>query len=394
MRVLAPALLVPALCRLALAQPFVPPAAPPAPPLSEEARGRALYDQLCKLCHGAEAVGHAADRAPQLRNPTFLATASNTFLRQAIERGRPGTPMSAFGAAYGGPLQADGVQALITYLRSLAFVDVDKQVVGGNAAAGRGLYRQHCQGCHGESGQGLGSQSKGDTSKGGPTLRNPVFLATASDGFLRYAIEHGRPGTPMPAFQGRLSAGQIQDLTRHLRSFARPAAHEGAVGPLLPLPDPARVVQNPKGKPPRFSPLREGRYVPAAEVAEALIARAHALMPQDPFILDSLGWVRFRRGDQVGALVHLERAYGMRKDAEIAAHLGEVLWVLGQQDEARRVWREARTRDAGNDVLRATLARLPFTGLDRPYRVALDGAGNVYIGSRGVPSKVYKLVLG
>ncbi|MDA0234737.1 MAG: tetratricopeptide repeat protein, partial [Proteobacteria bacterium] len=61
--------------------------------------------------------------------------------------------------------------------------------------------------------------------------------------------------------------------------------------------------------------------------AEALIARAHALMPQDPFILDSLGWVRFRRGDQVGALVHLERAYGMRKDAEIAAHLGEVLWT-------------------------------------------------------------------
>lgn len=270
MRVLAPALLVPALCRLALAQPFLPPAAPPAPPPSEEARGRALYDQLCKLCHGAEAVGYAADRAPQLRNPTFLATASNTFLRQAIERGRPGTPMSAFGAAYGGPLQADGVQALITYLRSLAFVDVDKQVVGGNAAAGRGLYRQHCQGCHGESGQGLSSQSKGDTSKGGPALSNPVFLATASDGFLRYAIEHGRPGTPMPAFQGRLSAGQIQDLTRHLRSFARPAAHEGAVGPLLPLPDPARVVQNPKGKPPRFSPLREGRYVPAAEVAEAL----------------------------------------------------------------------------------------------------------------------------
>ena len=43
---------------------------------------------------------------------------------------------------------------------------------------------------------------------------------------------------------------------------------------------------------------------------------------------------------------------------EIAAHLGEVLWVTGQHDEARRVWREAKTRDAGNDVLRATLARL------------------------------------
>jgi Flp pilus assembly protein TadD len=67
------------------------------------------------------------------------------------------------------------------------------------------------------------------------------------------------------------------------------------------------------------------------EEAEALIARAHELLPDDPFILDSLGWVRFRRGDHDGALAHLERAYGMRQDAEIAAHLGEVLWSLGRR---------------------------------------------------------------
>ena len=58
------------------------------------------------------------------------------------------------------------------------------------------------------------------------------------------------------------------------------------------------------------------------------------------------------------ALRLLQQAYRARPDAEIAAHLGEVLWVTGQHDEARRVWREAKTRDAGNDVLRATLARL------------------------------------
>ncbi len=92
--------------------------------------------------------------------------------------------------------------------------------------------------------------------------------------------------------------------------------------------------------------------------AEALIARAHELMPQDPFILDSLGWVRFRRGDHDGALAHLQRAYGMRQDAEIAAHLGEVLWTLGRQDEARRVFSEALAAHPENRLLTDTGRRL------------------------------------
>ena len=54
----------------------------------------------------------------------------------------------------------------------------------------------------------------------------------------------------------------------------------------------------------------------------------------------------------------LRGAYQSRPDPEIAAHLGEVLWVTGQRDEARRVWREGRSRDSANDVLRETLARL------------------------------------
>ena len=54
----------------------------------------------------------------------------------------------------------------------------------------------------------------------------------------------------------------------------------------------------------------------------------------------------------------LREAYRGQPDAEIAAHLGEVLWVTGQTDEARKVWREGRKRDAANDVLRETLARL------------------------------------
>jgi Flp pilus assembly protein TadD len=92
--------------------------------------------------------------------------------------------------------------------------------------------------------------------------------------------------------------------------------------------------------------------------AKALIQRALELSPGDAFITDSLGWVEFRLGNREEALRLLRSAYATRPDTEIAAHLGEVLWALGQQDEARRIWAEARSRDAGNDVLRETMVRL------------------------------------
>ncbi len=92
--------------------------------------------------------------------------------------------------------------------------------------------------------------------------------------------------------------------------------------------------------------------------AKLLIEQALEMAPGDPFITDSLGWVEFRMGNFAEAVRLLRKAYQMRPDTEIAAHLGEVLWVSGQTDEARRIWREARGRDAGNDVLRETLARL------------------------------------
>ena len=92
--------------------------------------------------------------------------------------------------------------------------------------------------------------------------------------------------------------------------------------------------------------------------AKALIERALQLTPGDPFITDSLGWVEFRMGNLPEALRLLQQAYKARPDAEIAAHLGEVLWVMGRQDEARQVWAEAKSRDAANDVLRETLVRL------------------------------------
>ena len=92
--------------------------------------------------------------------------------------------------------------------------------------------------------------------------------------------------------------------------------------------------------------------------ARELIQRALELSPGDPFITDSLGWVEFRLGHRDEAIRLLKGAYTSRPDPEIAAHLGEALWAAGLRDEARRVWREAKVRDAANDVLRETLARL------------------------------------
>ena len=89
-----------------------------------------------------------------------------------------------------------------------------------------------------------------------------------------------------------------------------------------------------------------------------LIERARALAPDDAFILDSLGWVHFRMGNFDRAIGYLQKAYDARPEAEIAAHLGEVLWAAGRVDDARRLWREARGREPDNETLKGTLARL------------------------------------
>ncbi|MFO6420819.1 tetratricopeptide repeat protein [Hylemonella sp. W303a] len=97
--------------------------------------------------------------------------------------------------------------------------------------------------------------------------------------------------------------------------------------------------------------------------ARALIQKALDAAPGDPFITDSLAWVTFREGNKEEALRLLTQAYTDRPDAEIAAHLGEVLWSLGQRDEARKIWREGLELNASNETLLETLQRL---GVKKP----------------------------
>jgi tetratricopeptide (TPR) repeat protein len=92
--------------------------------------------------------------------------------------------------------------------------------------------------------------------------------------------------------------------------------------------------------------------------ARQLIQKALEYAPGDPFISDSLGWVEFRMGNKAEALRILETAYKSRPDAEIAAHLGEVLWSLGQRDRAQAVWRDGLLQNNENETLLETLKRL------------------------------------
>ncbi|BBB64865.1 hypothetical protein UNDYM_0612 [Undibacterium sp. YM2] len=92
--------------------------------------------------------------------------------------------------------------------------------------------------------------------------------------------------------------------------------------------------------------------------ANTLIEKANQLAPDDPFILDSLGWVKFRLAKYDEAEQALRRAYQMRPDAEIGVHLGEVLWTMGQKDDAKKIWRDALKKDPENQTLKSTLERL------------------------------------
>jgi Flp pilus assembly protein TadD len=89
-----------------------------------------------------------------------------------------------------------------------------------------------------------------------------------------------------------------------------------------------------------------------------LVKHALELAPSDPYIMDSMGWVEFRMGRLEKAEEILRQAYAIKPDAEIAVHLGEVLWVRGREEEAKNLWRTALSQDPKNETLKGTLQRL------------------------------------
>lgn len=242
----------------------------------ELARGHELYQRMCAVCHGADGEGYKADQATRLAQPHFLAAASDEFLKVAIEEGRAGTTMSAWSEAHGGPLSPSDVTAVIKRIRSwqkLPRATLDESALNGDTVRGQAIYDKECVSCHGARGVG------------GPNVHIGAagFLASASNGFLRHAIELGRSETDMPAFAKKLSRPEIDDVILLLRSWQAPASPPPRVkAPPLPL---GPVPLNPKGPEPEgFKATPEMTSVDVAKAAldkGARLAFLDARAPSD-----------------------------------------------------------------------------------------------------------------
>jgi cytochrome c oxidase cbb3-type subunit III len=248
----------------------------PAPSRPKDARGAdadlarldaaGVFQALCSPCHGADAKGYKADHAPSLVNPTFLESASDEYLAASISQGRPGTSMAPYAKAAGGPLDDKQVAELVAWVRGHGppAKPLPSAAGTGDAQHGAPLYAANCQKCHGTQ------TTRGESLH----LANQRFLGVATDSFIRWAIVHGRPGTPMEAWQPRLSDKEVDDLVAYVRAFAK--------GPDTPaedhLPPPTGkepLVINPGGKDPVFkltadTGSNDMRYVTAEQVKKAL----------------------------------------------------------------------------------------------------------------------------
>lgn len=229
--------------------------------------GKALYATYCALCHGNQGEGFKADGANALAQADFLSIASDTFLRNGIIYGRPGTTMSPWGQERGGPLSSDDVTHLVAWIRNWQTkpsVQVDQEVISGVASRGELLYEFNCATCHGKKGEGASYMS----------LNNPEFLKHASDGYLWYSITKGRTGTPMPAYETQLTAQGIKDIVALIRSW------QIDIKPVDPLPartyDP--LVVNQGGPAPNFP--TEGRFI-AVDAVKTELDRGAAMILVD-----------------------------------------------------------------------------------------------------------------
>jgi cytochrome c oxidase cbb3-type subunit III len=260
-------------CNSGAAKPSDKPPQPPRDARTVDAdptklEGAALYGMYCAQCHGADAKGYKADNAPSLVNPTFLESATDEFIHASIAKGRPGTSMAGYAAEIGGPLDKAAIDRIVVWLRAKGpkAQPLGTVATAGNAQRGASIYARDCQKCHGDAG----------TRVNAIHLANTTFLAQASDAFIRHAIVAGRPGTPMEAFAGKLSAQEIDDVVAYVRAFAKPQSSTAQEPGTLPPPTGKEpLVIHPKGKDPVWRTTRsdpgsaDPRYVSVDEVHRA-----------------------------------------------------------------------------------------------------------------------------
>jgi cytochrome c oxidase cbb3-type subunit 3 len=289
------------------------------PPSNDKRSPDLLYAQHCALCHGDNGEGNKADYANALFNPDFLAITSNKFIYEAIAKGRPGTPMSAWSIEQGGPFSKTEMKALVEFIRSQNTneqrpLDQSDQVataIKGDPERGQSVYADQCASCHGSQGEGIVA----------PSLSNPRFLATVNDAFLYRSIADGRRNTTMPSFAETLGSTAMKDLVALIRSWERPIQGDAIEKPksvnVPHLRDVSQKVINPNGEDPDFS-LRNGRFVAAEDVVKAMQAGkrmiiADARPPSD--------WIK---GRAKGAIP--TPFYSIKHDAHLIPNDGT--WVI------------------------------------------------------------------
>lgn len=223
-------------------------------------QAESMFQTYCSLCHGEDRTGYRADHAPSLRTKSLLGTGYPGFIYTAIGYGRANTAMDGYSEEMGGPLSRDDIRLLTRWLAQMEQaepIELSSEAVAGNPELGASIYVERCAECHGSRGEGVTA----------PALGDPALLASASDHFLRYAVANGREGTPMSGFQGDLNDGEIDAVVAYLRSQA--SGWSPRPPQLVTPPKPDQYVMNPDGEAPEFT-LREGRYVAAGQVVEAL----------------------------------------------------------------------------------------------------------------------------
>ncbi len=185
--------------------------------------GATLYGSFCAACHGAVGEGMrypGMPAFPAISSPDFLALASEEFITQTVQRGRPGRRMPAWGEKEGG-LRPVEIAEVASYLRRLgggvrpAPDSRPRRWIQAEPAEGARLYAAHCAACHGKLGEG------GE----GPALNSQVLLSTASDTYLVETIRRGRRGTSMEGFlnpstvRPALAGSEIESIVAFVRAW-------------------------------------------------------------------------------------------------------------------------------------------------------------------------------
>ncbi|MEM7283474.1 MAG: c-type cytochrome, partial [Pseudomonadota bacterium] len=228
------------------------------------------YQQYCALCHGSDREGYANDRAPSLKSESLFALGP-VVVYNATAYGRPGTPMGPYLDEVGGPMSEDEVRALAFWLSSEAGVPPrrpqrdDLEPIRGDVGLGKTVYENHCASCHGDKGEG------GE----GTALGNATMLATSPDKFLKAAVQKGREGTPMLAFEDTLSENEIDSVVTFLRSRAQ--GWDVADMQFAKPPNLDEIVLNPDGPDPDFE-LADGQYVSAKDLNRAMEAGSRMIL--------------------------------------------------------------------------------------------------------------------